>query len=461
MMRFWPATLRGRLVLTLLAGLALAQALAATILLRDRAEALSEARGVSAVQRIAGVIQVLDRLDPEARRDMVQVFDGEQLSVELGGPLPDGDTESSYREHFVARAVQRQIDHPQPVKVTLSRPSGQPLPAAYHERGGLRQQAARGSVMIEAATQLADGSSIRISHQLGPERTGWPRRLLLTLVVLVGAVIALVLVGVRWLTRPLGLLAAAADDLGRDIHRAPLAETGPVEVRRAAVAFNAMQARLLAYLRERERTVAAISHDLRTPLTRLRLRVTLIDDAELRDKMDRDLEEMEKLTTVALDYLRGAGAEEPVTTVDVMALLDSLQSDQEEAGHVVSVKGQVRSSLAARPLALKRLVQNLVDNAVKYGDRAEISVSEAGGELRIVIADPGPGIPEDQLTDVLEPFYRLEQSRSRTTGGSGLGLAVARDIAHLHGGKLVLRNRRPSGLEAIVTLPLGARTESD
>jgi signal transduction histidine kinase len=453
MIRLWPATLRGRLILTLLTGLILAQALVATILLRDRAEALSEARGVGAVQRIAGVIQVLDRMDTEARHDMVKVFGGEQVEVQLSTSPFSVAPEHSYREQNLARALRRQIEHDHEISVNLSRPSGRSLPEAYHERGGLRHQAARGGVKIAATTRLSDGNWIRVSYQLGDERTGWPRRLLLTLIILAGVVISLVLVGVRWLTRPLDLLVAAADDLGQDIHRPPLSISGPAEVQRAATAFNAMQARLQAYLHERERTVAAISHDLRTPLTRLRLRAELISDDELRSKMDRDLEEMEQLTVAALDYLRRAGSEEPLETVDLSALLYSLQSDYEEAGHKVGIHGDSRVSLTGRPLALKRLFQNLIDNAVKYGDDANVTIATEIDRVCVTVVDTGPGIPEDKLEAVFEPFYRLEHSRSRDTGGTGLGLAVARDIARLHGGELVLCNRQPRGLTAEVFLP--------
>jgi len=454
-MRLVPATLRGRLMVTLLIGLMVAQALGAIILLRDRAEALSEARGISAVQRIAGMVQVLDRLDSAARREMIQVFQGERLEVSLDVPAPELADEPSFRESALARALRGQIAGDPPVVVNLMRPWGEPLPADYHRPGGLRFKGASGSVLIVVTTRLTDGSWMRIAQRLGSESGAWPRRLLLVLLVLAGVVVVLVVVGVRWLTRPLDVLASAADDLGRNIHRPPLPETGPAEVRRAASAFNAMQRRLLAYLHERERTVAAISHDLRTPLTRLHLRAELIEDESLRGKIDRDLEEMERLTATALDYVRGAGGEEQVESVDLVALLESLQSDYAEAGCPVSVQGSAETPVPGRPLALRRLFRNLIDNALKYGQRADIRVQTQSADLlQIIVADAGPGISEDVLEEVFEPFYRVEPSRSRSTGGIGLGLAVARDIARLHGGELTLRNSPGgSGLEAVVILP--------
>jgi signal transduction histidine kinase len=301
--------------------------------------------------------------------------------------------------------------------------------------------------------QLVDGTWASFEHGLGGEPFAWPWRLLLTLAVLLASVIALALLAVRWLTRPLAVLAIAADELGRDMHRPPLAEDGPVEVRRAAAAFNTMQARLQTHLREREQMLAAVSHDLRTPITRLRLRAELIEDEALRAKFARDLAEMEAMTSAALDFLRGARADEPVQPVDVMALLESLQADMEESGHAVNVQGQMHRPYPAHPLALKRCLANLIENAVKYGERAAVRVEDDAAQLRIIVADNGPGIPETELERVFEPFYRVEGSRSRATGGVGLGLSVARDIARAHGGELTLRNRAGGGLEAILALP--------
>jgi signal transduction histidine kinase len=185
----------------------------------------------------------------------------------------------------------------------------------------------------------------------------------------------------------------------------------------------------------------------------LRLRTELIGDEALRVKFARDLAEMEAMTAAALDFLRGARADEPVQPVDVLALLESLQADLEEAGHAVQVQDQVMAPYLARPLALKRLLTNLIENAVKYGERAAVRVEDNAAQLRIIVADNGPGIAEAEIERVFEPFYRVEGSRSRATGGVGLGLSVARDIARAHGGELTLRNRAGGGLEAMLILP--------
>ena len=463
MRRWLPATLSGRLILTLLIGLLAAQLAGALILLRDRASVIYQTSGLGAAQRIAGIVQVLDRLEPEARAKLLPALNSPQLRVRLvSQPPPAPEAGEDMHAAHLRSLLRRLLGEERPVQVALvePRPSGEEHRgfARRHPRfGPMAEYFPRHDVAFAVSAQLEDGSWASFEYGLGGEPFAWPWRLLLTLVVLLVSVIGLALLAVRWLTRPLAVLASAADNLGRDMHRPPLPEQGPAEVRRAASAFNTMQARIQTYLREREQMLAAVSHDLRTPITRLRLRAELIQDEALRGKFDRDLAEMEAMTAAALDFLRGAGANEAVQPVDVMALLESLQADMEEAGHSVILQGRARAPYPARPLALKRLLANLIENAIKYGTRATVNIEDDTAQLQIVIADEGPGIAADQLERVFEPFYRLEGSRNRETGGVGLGLAVARDIARAHGGDLVLRNRQGGGLETILSLPRRAQ----
>lgn len=453
MKRLLPATLSGRLILTLLIGLLAAQLIGAAILLRDRASAIYQASGLGVAQRIAAVVQVFDRLDASARATLLPALNSPRLRVTLTPyPPPVEAGEDMHTAHLRA-VLQGLLGDDRPVQVALVESMRHGPGRRHPHPGPMAEYFPHRGVAFQVATRLADGTWASFEHGLAGEPFAWPWRLLLTLAVLLVSVIALALIAVRWLTRPLAVLAAAADELGRDIRRPPLPEDGPMEVRRAAAAFNTMQARLQTYLREREQMLAAVSHDLRTPITRLRLRAELIGDETLRAKFAQDLSEMEAMTSAALDFLRGAGRDEPVQPVDVMALLESLQSDMEETGHEVSVQGNARTPYPARPLALKRLLANLIGNAINYGTRATVTVTDEAGGLRITIADEGPGIPEDQIERVFEPFYRVEGSRGRDTGGVGLGLAVARDIARAHGGELTLRNRAGGGLEASLTLP--------
>jgi signal transduction histidine kinase len=275
------------------------------------------------------------------------------------------------------------------------------------------------SLGLAAEIQLRDGSWLHLEHRVSKEVFEWSQRLLLTLGVLLLSVVLLAIVAVRWVSRPLSLLADAADRLGRDIDQPPLQEGGPSEVRRAARAFNTMQGRLARFIEDRTRIMSALSHDLRTPITRLSLRAELIEDPELQSSVTRDLEEMQHMTEEALDFLRGVEEREPIQSIDVPALLENVKDDVEDTGGEVLLERVQAAPYPGRPLALKRCITNLLKNACTHGRRAQITVHDRPDRLEIRDADEGPGLPADQLEQVFEPFYRLEASRSRDTGVPG------------------------------------------
>ncbi|MDP2751455.1 MAG: ATP-binding protein [Rhodocyclaceae bacterium] len=282
---------------------------------------------------------------------------------------------------------------------------------------------------------------------------GVPNKFWIHLGLTLTVVIAVALLAVRLVTRPIQRLAEAADAFGRDLDSPPMLETGLIETRRAAEAFNRMQERLRRLIAERSRALAAVSHDLRTPLTRLRLRADLVEDETLRAQIDADIADMQAMVDSTLDYLRGLRENEPLQSIDMNALLASLVADEEVIGHPVTLMGHADTPYRGRLTALKRAIANLVDNAIKYGHAARLTLEEDATTLRIVIEDSGPGIPEADLLRVAEPYVRLESSRSRETGGVGLGLTIARDAARLHGGELRLNNRPEGGLAAMLVLP--------
>lgn len=285
-----------------------------------------------------------------------------------------------------------------------------------------------------------------------PPGRGFPAGLLLDIGVRLAALMVAAWVGARWLSQPLHHLAAAARDLGQDIHRPPLPEVGTTECREASRVFNQMQARICQQLQERDRFVAAVSHDLRTPLTRLRLRAECLGDDEQRRLLSRDIAEMDAMIAATLDYL-GAGAKaEPWVLMDVQALMESLADDQQACGHTVLVQGKA-APLRVQASALRRCLDNLVGNAIRYGGSAQIMLHDTVAALTIEVRDHGPGLPEAELERVLAPFYRVEASRNRHSGGVGLGLAIANDIVQRHQGTLELRNAEGGGLLARVELP--------
>jgi protein-histidine pros-kinase len=264
--------------------------------------------------------------------------------------------------------------------------------------------------------------------------------------------------GARWLARPMRRLAQAARALGPTLARGaapPPAldeDAGTVEVRETARVFNEMTRQIRELVDARALLVAAISHDLRTPLTRIRMRLEGAADDALTQRSIADIREMDALIESALEIFRGAGRTEPPVVTDVFALVQSLVDDLADLGQPVEARG-APALARVHPPALRRVVANLVDNALRYGERAEVHVEQRGGDIAIVVDDQGPGIPEAQLETVMQPFVRLERSRNRATGGSGLGLYIARDLVTGQGGTLALANRPGGGLRATITLP--------
>ena len=273
------------------------------------------------------------------------------------------------------------------------------------------------------------------------------------LLVVTLAVMAAAWWAVRLATRPITRLAAAAQSLGDNLDAPPLDESGPLEVRRAAGAFNAMQRAIQAHLRERTQILASVSHDLKTPLTRLRLRVGALPDAASRSRIEQDIDAMNLLIQEGLDYAHSSQLREPLAPVDIGMLLESLAERYADMGQDVQVQGRAAGALRCAPRALERALQNLVDNALKYGHRARIAVEPGERGLAIRIEDDGPGLPPELLEKVFEPFFRTEASRSRDTGGTGLGLAIAQNLLKAQGARVSLANGPSGGLVATVVFP--------
>jgi signal transduction histidine kinase len=281
----------------------------------------------------------------------------------------------------------------------------------------------------------------------------WQQRLLLWFLLTTLLVGLLGYLFARRLTAPITKFAAAAERLGRDPHAPPLALVGPAEIGAAAHAFNEMQERLRRYVDDRTAMIGAIAHDLRTPLTRLRFRLEAAPE-ELRAKAAADIVEMEAMVAATLAFVRDATRPGLRERLELRSLLESIADNMVDTGQDVSVEAGEAIVLSGNPVALRSLFANLLDNAVKYGRRAHVSAKVEDGQALVFIDDEGAGLAQGELVQVFEPFYRTERSRSRDTGGIGLGLAVVRSIAHLHGGEVHLENRREGGLRACVCLPL-------
>ena len=467
MRRLWPRSLFGRLVGVLTVGLVLTQVLSAWINWAERDRVLLQAAGMQPVQRVADIVRLLDSLDATERERIVAVLNAPPLVVTLDRPplREDSPGEAGPHARMFSAMLHAALGDGRAVRVAarIGRPEDRPGPAPWAGRRAMMMGPGGngiyghglvpGGVQLVTQVQLGDGQWVTFDTQLPRESASLPLRLLLTLAVLLLVVLTLSFIAVRWLSRPLRTLADAAEALGKNIHRPPLPEDGPSEVRQAAQAFNTMQSRLVRYIEDRTQVLAAMSHDLKTPLTRLRLRAGLLDDDDTRERFEKDLGEMQSMVTDALAALRGLDGPTESVPVDMMALLESLQADNEEMGRSVEIEGRAGAPLNGDPLRLKRCVANLLENAVVYGRRARIKVEDSPKALTLRIRDEGPGIPEALLERVFDPFFRLEGSRSRDTGGTGLGLSIARNIARAAGGDVSLRNAAQGGLEALLVLP--------
>jgi len=306
--------------------------------------------------------------------------------------------------------------------------------------------------MMLVSVRLHDGSWVNFSSSaLGAsQHIDWSV-VAVTICFGVGIVVVALLL-LRWATRPLRDLAVAAERFSLDQTPQLLPEHGPIEVRRAARAFNTMRERIQRLVTERMQAMAAVSHDLRTPITRLRLRSELLDDVATRDLIDADLGEMEAMIDSTLEYLRGGVSSEVIRPIDLASVIETIVDEHIDQGHRVSLTGLASAPVLGRVLSLKRAFSNIISNAIKYGETASVTISEIDYHLIITVEDEGPGIPQADMERVFQPFVRLEESRGRETGGTGLGLTIAASVIQTHGGHISLANRANGGLCVTITL---------
>lgn len=475
--RLLPDRLSHWLVALVIGGILLTQALALSLYHADRMQALEATQSRQAAECVAGFAQILRAESPEHRRMMMRPLmrahrmedrpasapdisgDPPQSNTRIAGPPPDG---------FGADGPPR--DGP-PLEGTP--PDGSHIPDGTHPPDGFHPPpnflihlpemgehgppffpGARFLQHIQAESVLPDGTRLTLDAPQPTNRFFTP-----TFATYIAAVIAVGMIGSIWsvslATKPLSRLSEAADRFGADVHAPPIAENGPREVKQAAAAFNRMQRRLRQFVMDRTRMLAAISHDLRTPLTRMRLRAEMMDDGEQRAKMLADLQEMEDMVGATLAFARDESADEPSRPIDLAALVETIAADARDMDQPVRVSTSGSLPVLMRPRALKRAIVNIVDNAVRYGGPTEISLTSEQDEAVLCIIDHGPGIPLAERDNVLRPFYRCEGSRSRDTGGIGLGLSIASDTIKAHGGKLSLSETPGGGLTVEVRLPAG------
>lgn len=458
MTRLLPRTLFGQMVAILLAGLIVSHLVGTWIYAADREQAVRAVGGYAATQRIANLARLVDEA-PEAWRERIAAAASDPtLRISLSSQPPAlASTDSNSADLVIQNYLADQLpaalaSH---LRVAVDGTSGAQFTGLVHSMPMMGPWMHQGGSWrsLRAALMLSDGQWLAFAAVL--PNTGPPLSWQFAIALAIMAMIVVVssVWAVRRVTAPLGVLAQAAERLGRDVNAPPITETGSQEMQLAAHSFNEMQGRLQRLLENRTRMLAALSHDLRTPLTLLRLRIEGPNEADERARMLATIGEMNTMIDATLKFARDEAAAEPRRRTDLSALLASVADDMADAGLPVMMEPAEPIVLECEPGALRRAIGNLLDNAVKYGKSARVQIQTSPAAIRIVIDDEGPGIPEAELRRVFEPFYRLEQSRSRETGGAGLGLAITWSVAQAHGGEISLVNRPEGGLRAILSLP--------
>ena len=463
--RWSPQSITAQILLLALAGLILAQVLGLQIYRSERDEALGLVNSRNAMIRLSSVVRLLSSSPPELHEEILRASRSETLMMRIQDvPLSPSEHNQQYED-----VLRRLLDYPNNLSVQISaeRVRDQLPPTMFqqmhqqmrdgqgHNRTGLPPPPFwQRDVRLYGSVELLDGRWLNFSSLADREPPTWSLSSLLSLLLvalLIGAVLVVLL---RRITRPLKLLVQQAEQFGRGAAIPPLSESGPLEVAETLAAFNRMQLRLNRFVQDRTQMLAAISHDLRTPLTSLRLRCEFLPDGEDRDRMLQTLAQMESMLHATLSFARDEHQGEENRNVDLVSLLHSLCDDYEDNGQPVECYAEGKRVYQCRPEVLRRVLQNLINNALKYAGDAEVSLEATATAILIRVRDHGEGIPEDQLEAVFKPFFRLDTARNTEDGSVGLGLAIARTLIHQHGGELRLSNAPDGGLLAEIQLPL-------
>ncbi len=466
----WFRRGEAQLILALLAALLVAQALTLQVLFSERDEARQRLGLVHIAAQIGATVQLLDAA-PRGQRDfLVQAMRTPQIEYAITARPRVASTDADRRSGWLRNRLRAGLRRgPAAVQVAISkrppwrqdeewaRPDQHDRDDGWHDRGKPDAPTARDRRPVTgllASVRLRGGAWLNAHARTDPLVFELARGPLMAL--LIGAPLAVLaaLMLMRRVMRPIRAMAAAADAVGRGDHPPPVPETGPADMRASVRAFNQMRERVDRFIADRTRLLAAMSHDLRTPITSLRIRTEFIDDEELRGQMIATLDEMAAMVEAALTFARDDARRERAERVTLAPLVSALVAELQLLPRPVTLTASTETTVLARPMALKRAIRNIMENAVRYGERARVAVlvTERGAVVRI--DDNGPGIPEADRERVFDPYVRLEGSRSTETGGIGLGLSIARSIIRAHGGEITLLNRAEGGLQVEIRLPV-------
>ncbi|WP_112312683.1 ATP-binding protein [Pseudogemmobacter bohemicus] len=524
-MSFGPRSLFGQTMAILLAGLVLSTAVGAWVYRADREETVRIVGGVAIADRISNLAQLVMQAPPDWQERIVAYSGDETFVVRIeNSPMtaeqPNNDAAAAAAlAELLARRLALPADQQPVVRISRSgsgsgsgsekargtsghhsgkesdehsddSPTKALSEAAKeaeehkekaeendhdedddsedgHSEGGASGQA---ESQLHVSLPLQDGRWLNVSGGLPGDRATLSNGFFFSMLAMAGVILLASAWAVRRVSRPLAELSEASRRLGENLNAPPMPVLGTTETKQAALAFNGMQKRIRALMDDRTRTLAAISHDFRTPLTLLRLRIETIDETEDRERMLATIADLDAMVAATLELAVAQSKKPEWRRTDMTALLSSITDDFADAGMPVTMatptadQSARQSWMAGNPIVvecdpamLKRAITNLIENAVKYGERAEVAISDTAENVEITVSDSGPGIPEEELAHVFEPLYRLEESRSRETGGMGLGLAIVQSIIQAQQGEIVLKNRPEGGLKAVISLSRKSR----
>jgi signal transduction histidine kinase len=448
-MKVWPRTLGMQLIVVTAAAVFLSN-LGVAIWFQLGTESLSETELMErVVDRAVSAAVLMSSIPPEARAEATHALSGNgqvwDFSIHNG---PDISFPMSADEAKLAA----RLDVLLPDRLDGNRRVSVRFRDVNQQDAGWQQiLASDRNKVIEMVLPAAPGVQL-VTKFFRPPVAPWPTEISLAAVLAILLASAATAYIARRVARPLSKLAEAASVAARGGPAPRVPEIGPDDVRNAAIAFNAMTDQVTRTMESQRHLLSAVGHDLRTPITAMRINTEFVEDQELRERLQANLDELQALTEAVLSAARGTGGEER-RQVDLAALVESLCADLDDMGEPVAWKGHPPAPVCCRPNEVRRAVRNLVENAVAYGKKADVGIDDGPDAYEIVIEDEGPGIPKKDLKRVFEPFVRLESSRNSETGGSGLGLTLVKAIAEGHGGDVVLEDRAGGGLRARLKLP--------
>ena len=447
-MPLWPGALAAQLCLLLAAAVVAAQVMAFTVFASETSLVRRAAARTQVVDRVATLVRAIDAVPAASVDDVVTAFDTQRRQLTIGGTSLIPSAVMTSDEMRVARRLARRLGS-----------SASDARIALVQRGPDERDDYTDFMRLQSSEALRVSVRLRDGRWLnGIELLRLPAVPVIRIgLELLGAsllaIFSVMAIAMRSITRPLSALANAADRVGRGESAAPFPISGPSEVKTTMKAFNLMQQRLTRFVSDRSRMLAAISHDMRTPIASLRLRAEMVEDLELRNAMVRTLADLQRITEATLSFAHNDIIVEETRETDLVALLEATVDDVCATGKEVALRVPERLIYRCRPTALRRAIGNLIENAARYGSRADVALQAEANAIWIIVDDDGPGLPADKLDDVFEAFVRIEPSRNDQTGGIGLGLAIARSAVRAHGGDIVLANRKGGGLRAKILLP--------